>query len=109
MESLLLPNARIKEGYHSVLITTRDGQEHNGMIQRETVTEVVMRDAASREVSIPTRNIAHHAAQPEQLGHGRILPHTFDMRETPSVHQRGQHCPRQPGGFVSAARVSLNI
>jgi putative heme-binding domain-containing protein len=62
VESVLYPNAKIKEGYHSVLIATRDGQEHNGMIQRETAAEVVMRNAANQEVSIPTQSIARRTS-----------------------------------------------
>ncbi len=62
VESLLYPNAKIKEGYHSVLIGTRDGQEHSGMIQRETAAEVVMRDGANREVSIPTQTIVRRTS-----------------------------------------------
>jgi putative heme-binding domain-containing protein len=62
VESLLNPNAKIKEGYHSVLISTRDGQEHSGMIQRETATEVLMRDVANKEVSIPIQAIARRTS-----------------------------------------------
>jgi putative heme-binding domain-containing protein len=62
VESLLYPNAKIKEGYHSVLIATRDGQELNGMIQRETAAEVVLRDAANKDVSIPTQNISRRTS-----------------------------------------------
>ncbi len=58
VESLLYPSAKIKEGYHSVLIGTKDGKEINGMITRESGTEVVLRDAANQEISIPTNNIA---------------------------------------------------
>lgn len=36
------------------------------------------------------RVVADHALQAEQLGHGRILAQAFDVREAPSVHQRGQ-------------------
>ncbi len=58
VESLLYPSAKIKEGYHSVSIATKDGQEQSGMITRENETEVVLRDAANREISIPAKNIA---------------------------------------------------
>jgi putative heme-binding domain-containing protein len=57
VESLLYPSAKIKEGYHSVLIATKDGQELSGMIARENDTEVVLRNAANQDVSIPIRNI----------------------------------------------------
>lgn len=62
IESLLYPNAKIKEGYHSVLIATRDGQEHSGMITREGETEIVLRNAANQEVSIPTKNVARRTS-----------------------------------------------
>ncbi|MSU50791.1 MAG: c-type cytochrome [Opitutus sp.] len=62
VESLLYPSAKIKEGYHSVLIATKDGQEINGMITRETDNEVVLRDAANQEISIPTKNIARRTS-----------------------------------------------
>jgi putative heme-binding domain-containing protein len=56
-ESLLYPNAKIKEGYHSVLIATKDGRELNGMITRETGTEVTLRDSGNTITSIPTNVI----------------------------------------------------
>jgi len=62
VESLLYPNAKIKEGYHSVLIATADGQEHNGMIVRETENEVVLRNAANQEVSIAAKSIARRSS-----------------------------------------------
>ncbi len=62
VESLLYPNAKIKEGYHSVMIATKDGRELNGMIVRETGTEVLLRDAANQEVSIPAASIARRAS-----------------------------------------------
>jgi putative heme-binding domain-containing protein len=58
VESVLYPNAKIKEGYHSVMIATKDGQEQSGMIVKESETEVMLRTATNQEISIPTRNIA---------------------------------------------------
>ncbi len=57
VEALLAPAAKVKEGYHSISIATRDGQEHTGMIARETATEVVLRNAANQDVSIPAAQI----------------------------------------------------
>jgi putative heme-binding domain-containing protein len=59
VESLVSPNAKIKEGYHSVLITTRDGRELNGMITSETSTEVTLRDSGNALTSIPTQSIVN--------------------------------------------------
>ena len=62
VESLLYPSAKIKEGYHSVLIATKDGQEHSGMIARESDTEVLLRTADNKEVSIAVNNIARRTS-----------------------------------------------
>ncbi len=62
VESLLYPNAKIKEGYHSVLIATKDGQEHSGMIAKEGDTEIVLRTAANQDVSIATKDIARRTS-----------------------------------------------
>jgi len=58
VEAVLLPNAKIKEGYHSVILTTRDGTEFTGTLARETPEEVVLRTAAGAEQSVPKRDIA---------------------------------------------------
>lgn len=57
IESLLYPNKKIKEGYHSIVIATKDEQEYSGIMVRETDTEVVLRDASNKEVSIARNNI----------------------------------------------------
>jgi putative heme-binding domain-containing protein len=62
VEALLYPNAKIKEGYHSALITTKTGQEHSGMIASESDTELVIRTAENKEVSIPTKDIARRTS-----------------------------------------------
>jgi putative heme-binding domain-containing protein len=58
VEALLYPNAKIKEGYHSVLITTKDEMEFSGIIVKETDNEIILRNAANQEVSVAENNIA---------------------------------------------------
>ena len=62
VESLLYPSAKIKEGYHSALIATKGGQEHSGMIARETDSEILLRTADNKEVSIPTKDITRRTS-----------------------------------------------
>jgi putative heme-binding domain-containing protein len=62
VESLLYPNAKIKEGYHSVMIATKSGQEHSGMIAKEGDTEILLRTADNRDVSIPVKDIARRTS-----------------------------------------------
>ncbi|HEY6168881.1 MAG TPA: c-type cytochrome, partial [Verrucomicrobiae bacterium] len=58
VESLLYPNAKIKEGFHSVLIQTKDEQEFSGIVVKESENEVIIRNAANQEVSVAKKNIA---------------------------------------------------
>jgi hypothetical protein len=62
VEALLYPSAKIKEGYHSALIATKDGQEHSGMITKEGPTEVLLRTADNKDVSIPAATIARRTS-----------------------------------------------
>jgi len=57
VESLLLPNAKIKEGYHSVNIETKDGQSLTGTLVRETPEEIVLRNLSNAEVSVAKNNV----------------------------------------------------
>jgi putative heme-binding domain-containing protein len=52
VESLLNPNAKIKEGYNSLVVETGDGQTLSGVKVRENGQELVIRDAEDREISI---------------------------------------------------------
>ncbi|MBL9126731.1 MAG: c-type cytochrome, partial [Verrucomicrobiales bacterium] len=58
VESLVLPNAKIKEGYHAVIVETRDGDEYTGTVARETQQEIVLRNASGQEVSVAKASIA---------------------------------------------------
>jgi putative heme-binding domain-containing protein len=52
VESILQPNAKIKENYHSLLVVA-DGRITSGIRVRETDQELVLRDVEDREVAIP--------------------------------------------------------
>jgi putative heme-binding domain-containing protein len=58
VESVLLPNKKVKEGFNSVQVTTKDDEEITGNLVRETAEELILRDATAKEVSIPKRSIA---------------------------------------------------
>lgn len=57
IDSLLQPNKAIKENYHSLAITTKDGRLFTGIKISETKTELVLRDAEDREKSIAIKDI----------------------------------------------------
>ncbi len=58
IESLITPNKAVKEGFHSLLITTTKGQQFSGIKVRESPTEgIVLRTAEDREQAIPLKEI----------------------------------------------------
>jgi putative heme-binding domain-containing protein len=69
VESVVLPNAKIKEGYHAVLVTTKDGNEHTGTLARETGTELILRLASGAEESIAKAEI-----QKREQGVNSLMP-----------------------------------
>jgi putative heme-binding domain-containing protein len=58
VESVLLPNAKIKEGYSALILTTKGGDEFSGTLARETSQEIVLRNAAGQEQSVPKADVA---------------------------------------------------
>ena len=58
VESILNPNAKVKEGFNSFVVTTVDDRVFTGVRVRESKTELVLRDAEDKEVVIPTADIA---------------------------------------------------
>lgn len=69
VESLLMPSAKIKEGYAAVIVETRDGEETTGTLARETPEELFLRNAAGQEVAVPKQRI-----QRRELGRLSLMP-----------------------------------
>lgn len=57
VESLLLPSSKIKEGFHSVVVATDEGQVFTGIPARESETELVLRTAEAKTIAIPKESI----------------------------------------------------
>jgi putative heme-binding domain-containing protein len=68
VESVIAPNKKVKEGFNSIQVATKDGLELSGILVRENSEELVLRDAANKEVSIPKKNI-----ETRKLG-GSLMP-----------------------------------
>lgn len=67
IDSLLLPSKKIKEGYHTALVTTKAGDNHAGAVAREDRNELVIRDVTGKEVRIPKASIAKTSISPVSL------------------------------------------
>jgi putative heme-binding domain-containing protein len=52
IESVLLPGAKVKEGYHAVIIETRDGRTIMGRLLKSGGGQTVVADAVGQEVTL---------------------------------------------------------
>ncbi|MEQ8791576.1 MAG: HEAT repeat domain-containing protein [Pirellulaceae bacterium] len=57
IESLLVPAAKVKENFHSLQVVTDDGKIVSGIPVRETKTELVLRDAEGKLITIAIDSI----------------------------------------------------
>jgi putative heme-binding domain-containing protein len=57
IESILEPNKAIKEGYHALVVGTKDGRLFTGIKVRETSDHLTLRDAQDKEIVIPLASI----------------------------------------------------
>jgi putative heme-binding domain-containing protein len=57
IRSVLEPSSRIAVGYQPVVVATRDGQVHSGIIHSETTDAVELADAEARITRVPKRDI----------------------------------------------------
>ena len=67
VDSLLQPSVKIKEGYHTTLVTLKNGDSFAGAIAREDDKELVIRDAAGKENRIPKSEIESNNISPISL------------------------------------------
>ena len=61
IESLLAPAKAVKEGYHSLIVTTDEGRIVTGIPVRRNDQELILRDAEDRELRIPAASIDDEA------------------------------------------------
>lgn len=67
IESLLDPSAKIKEGYHMVLVSTRSGQVFSGLLEKDSPGELVIRDPANQLHHVPKSDVASQQMSPVSM------------------------------------------
>jgi putative heme-binding domain-containing protein len=77
IESVLNPGAKIKEGYHSVTIETKDGKAIMGQLIRSSGGSSVIRDASGAEITIADAMIA------KRTDAGSLMPGNLISSLTP--------------------------
>ena len=66
IESLLNPSAKIKEGYHMVIVTQKDGQVISGGLVQDG-DELIIRDPANQMHKVAKANIASKVLSPASM------------------------------------------
>jgi putative heme-binding domain-containing protein len=61
VESLLIPNKAVKEGYHAINVTTVEGKVFTGIKVQETKTNIVLRNAEDQEINLRIDQIEDRA------------------------------------------------
>lgn len=83
IEANYFPNKAIKEGYHSLLIDTKDGDFISGIKVTETSTELILRNATDPEIRIPLDTIARRddggSLMPTGLGDALLEDEFVDL------------------------------
>jgi len=67
IESMLQPSKKIKEGYHTTLVTLENGDSYAGAIASETDTELVIRDATGQKHRLPKSDVVSNEISPVSL------------------------------------------
>jgi putative heme-binding domain-containing protein len=67
IESLLEPSKKIKEGYHMIIITTKDGKVFAGGLVQDGGDEVIIRDPANQLQKVSKAQIANRQMSPASM------------------------------------------
>jgi putative heme-binding domain-containing protein len=72
IDSLLEPNKAVKENYHAISVITTDGRITVGIQVRRTDTELVLRNAEDKEITIPRNKIESTSPAPSLMPSGLV-------------------------------------
>jgi putative heme-binding domain-containing protein len=67
VDSLLSPSAKIKEGYHTVAVTMKNGTAISGTLVREGGGSIVVRDGTGKEIEIADARVQSKTIVPVSL------------------------------------------
>jgi len=61
IESIFYPNRKVKEGFNSVLLETKDDEVYSGILVRDGGDQIVLRDATGKEISVAKTNVKNRS------------------------------------------------
>jgi putative heme-binding domain-containing protein len=77
LESIVFPSLSIVQSYESVMVITKDGLSHNGLIRNESADEIVLATGPNQEVRLTPADIEDQ--QPSKIS---IMPAGLDKQLT---------------------------
>jgi putative membrane-bound dehydrogenase-like protein len=78
LESIVFPSASFVRSYEPVVVTTKDGKVHNGLVRKDTPEEMVLATGADQEVRLARSEIED--VQPSKMS---VMPAGLDQQLTP--------------------------
>jgi len=78
LESIVFPSASFVRSYEPVVVTTKEGKAHNGLIRKDTVDEITLATGINQEVRIARKDIED--IQPSRVS---IMPAGLDQQLSP--------------------------
>src|SRR5205814_1101587 len=57
LESIVFPSASFVRSYEPVVVTTKSGKQHNGILKKDAVDEVVVATGAEQDVHVPRADV----------------------------------------------------
>ena len=70
MESILRPNARIATGFNQVLIETKSGVTHAGVVKSETTADLVLQTLDAGTITLSLAEIESRVVGPSAMPEG---------------------------------------
>ncbi len=97
LESVVFPNASFARGFEPVVVRTRTGQLHGGVLRSDAPDEVVLSLVSGPDVRIPRQDIAEIEPGTVSLmppGYGELLTH-LELADSARVPEGGALEPRR--------------
>ncbi|MDG1893345.1 MAG: c-type cytochrome [Fuerstiella sp.] len=104
LESLLKPNAKVKENYHTVVIVTTEGKLLSGVQVKQSKPEVVIRTAEDKLVTIARADIEEMAPGVSLMPEGQI--DTLTDREIAALVRFLSELGRTPEYTISRRQLA---
>ena len=104
LESLLNPNAKVKENYHTIVIATDEGKIISGVQVKQSKEEVVVRNAKDELITVPRSQIEEIAQGVSLMPEGQVDDLTD--RELASLVRFLSELGRTPDYTLSRRRLA---